>query len=90
MALIQTTPPEKADGKLAELYAEVEQMFGESSQQRANARCQPGSSGESTAAYGALHGSPHFEHAVSRHGTYAGFQGVPIPVSARTSTQDSS
>ncbi len=28
MALIQTTPPEKAEGKLAELYAEVEQMFG--------------------------------------------------------------
>jgi alkylhydroperoxidase family enzyme len=28
MALIQTTPPEKAQGKLAELYAEVEQMFG--------------------------------------------------------------
>jgi alkylhydroperoxidase family enzyme len=28
MALIQTTPPEKAEGKLAELYAELEQMFG--------------------------------------------------------------
>jgi alkylhydroperoxidase family enzyme len=28
MALIHTTPPEKAEGKLAELYAEVEQMFG--------------------------------------------------------------
>jgi len=28
MALIQTIPPEKAEGKLAELYAEVEQMFG--------------------------------------------------------------
>ena len=28
MALVQTTPPEKAEGKLAELYAEVEQMFG--------------------------------------------------------------
>jgi alkylhydroperoxidase family enzyme len=28
MALIQTTPPEKAEGKLAELYAEVEQSFG--------------------------------------------------------------
>ena len=28
MALLQTTPPEKAEGKLAELYAEVEQMFG--------------------------------------------------------------
>ncbi len=28
MALIQTTPPEKAEGKLAELYAEVEQLFG--------------------------------------------------------------
>lgn len=28
MALIQTTPPEKAQGKLAELYAEVEQIFG--------------------------------------------------------------
>jgi alkylhydroperoxidase family enzyme len=28
MALIRTTPPEKAEGKLAELYAEVEQMFG--------------------------------------------------------------
>lgn len=28
MALIQTTPPEEARGKLAELYAEVEQMFG--------------------------------------------------------------
>ncbi len=28
MALIQTTPPEKAEGQLAELYAEVEQMFG--------------------------------------------------------------
>jgi len=27
MALIQTTPPEKAEGKLAELYAEVEQLF---------------------------------------------------------------
>lgn len=28
MALIQTTSPEKAQGKLAELYGEVEQMFG--------------------------------------------------------------
>jgi alkylhydroperoxidase family enzyme len=28
MALITTTPPEKAEGKLAELYAEVEQFFG--------------------------------------------------------------
>ncbi len=28
MALIQTTPPDKAEGKLAELYAEVEQTFG--------------------------------------------------------------
>jgi len=28
MSLIQTTPPEKAEGKLAELYAEVEQAFG--------------------------------------------------------------
>jgi alkylhydroperoxidase family enzyme len=28
MALIQTIPPEKAEGKLAELYTEVEQMFG--------------------------------------------------------------
>ena len=28
MALIQTTSPEKAEGKLAELYAEMEQMFG--------------------------------------------------------------
>ena len=28
MALIQTTPPEKAEGRLADLYAEVEQMFG--------------------------------------------------------------
>jgi alkylhydroperoxidase family enzyme len=28
MSLIQTTPPEKAEGKLAELYAEVEQFFG--------------------------------------------------------------
>jgi alkylhydroperoxidase family enzyme len=28
VALIQTTPPETAEGKLAELYAEVEQMFG--------------------------------------------------------------
>ncbi|HTY23002.1 MAG TPA: hypothetical protein VMC85_07720 [Desulfomonilaceae bacterium] len=28
MALIQTTPPEKAEGKLAELYAEMEQTFG--------------------------------------------------------------
>ena len=28
MALIQTVPPEKAEGKLAELYAEVEQLFG--------------------------------------------------------------
>jgi len=28
MALIQTVPPEKAEGKLAELYAEVEQIFG--------------------------------------------------------------
>jgi alkylhydroperoxidase family enzyme len=28
MALIQTTPPEQAQGKLAELYAEMEQMFG--------------------------------------------------------------
>lgn len=28
MALIETVPPEKAQGKLAELYAEVEQMFG--------------------------------------------------------------
>ncbi|MFA6223098.1 MAG: hypothetical protein WC647_12365 [Desulfomonilaceae bacterium] len=28
MSLIQTTPPEKAEGKLAELYAEVEQLFG--------------------------------------------------------------
>jgi len=28
MALLQTTPPEKAEGKLAELYAEVEQLFG--------------------------------------------------------------
>jgi alkylhydroperoxidase family enzyme len=28
MAFIQTTPPEKAEGKLAELYAEVEQTFG--------------------------------------------------------------
>ena len=28
MALIQTIPPEKAEGKLAELYAEVEQLFG--------------------------------------------------------------
>jgi alkylhydroperoxidase family enzyme len=28
VALIQTTSPEKAEGKLAELYAEVEQMFG--------------------------------------------------------------
>jgi alkylhydroperoxidase family enzyme len=28
MALIQTTPPEKAEGKLAELYVETEQIFG--------------------------------------------------------------
>ncbi len=28
MALIKTIPPEKAEGKLAELYAETEQMFG--------------------------------------------------------------
>ena len=28
MALIETTPPERAEGKLAELYAETEQMFG--------------------------------------------------------------
>jgi alkylhydroperoxidase family enzyme len=28
MALIKTTPPEKAEGKLAELYAETEQFFG--------------------------------------------------------------
>lgn len=28
MTLIQTTPPEKAEGKLAELYAETEQFFG--------------------------------------------------------------
>jgi len=28
MALIKTTPPDKAEGKLAELYAETEQMFG--------------------------------------------------------------
>ncbi len=28
MALIQTIPPEKAEGKLAELYTEVEQLFG--------------------------------------------------------------
>jgi alkylhydroperoxidase family enzyme len=28
MALIQITPPEKAEGKLAELYKEVETMFG--------------------------------------------------------------
>jgi len=28
MALVQTIAPEKAEGKLAELYAEVEQMFG--------------------------------------------------------------
>ncbi len=28
MAIIKTTPPEKATGKLAELYKEVEQMFG--------------------------------------------------------------
>lgn len=28
MALLQTTPPGKAQGQLAELYAEVEQMFG--------------------------------------------------------------
>jgi len=28
MPLIQTTPPEKAEGKLAELYAEAEAMFG--------------------------------------------------------------
>jgi alkylhydroperoxidase family enzyme len=28
MALIHTTPPEKAEGKLAELYAEAEQIFG--------------------------------------------------------------
>jgi len=28
MALIQTIPPEKAEGKLAELYTEVEQIFG--------------------------------------------------------------
>jgi alkylhydroperoxidase family enzyme len=28
MALVKTTPPEKAEGQLAELYAEVEQMFG--------------------------------------------------------------
>ncbi len=28
MALINTTPPEKAEGQLAELYSEVEQMFG--------------------------------------------------------------
>lgn len=28
MPLIQTTPPEKAQGKLAELYAEAEAMFG--------------------------------------------------------------
>lgn len=28
MSLIETTPPEKAQGKLAELYAEVEQLFG--------------------------------------------------------------
>ncbi len=28
MALHQTFPPEKAEGKLAELYAEVEQLFG--------------------------------------------------------------
>jgi alkylhydroperoxidase family enzyme len=28
MALLQTVPPEKAEGKLAELYAEVEQFFG--------------------------------------------------------------
>ena len=27
MSLIQTTPPEKAEGKLAELYAEVEQAL---------------------------------------------------------------
>jgi len=28
MPLIRTTPPEKAEGKLAELYAEAEAMFG--------------------------------------------------------------
>ncbi len=28
MALIKTIPPEEAEGKLAELYAEVEQFFG--------------------------------------------------------------
>jgi alkylhydroperoxidase family enzyme len=28
MSLIPTIPPEKAEGKLAELYAEVEQIFG--------------------------------------------------------------
>jgi len=28
MALLRTTPPERAEGKLAELYAEVEQTFG--------------------------------------------------------------
>jgi alkylhydroperoxidase family enzyme len=28
MALVKTTPPEEAQGQLAELYAEVEQMFG--------------------------------------------------------------
>lgn len=28
MALLHTTPPEKAEGKLAELYAEIEQTFG--------------------------------------------------------------
>ena len=28
MALIQTTSPEKAQGRLAELYKEVETMFG--------------------------------------------------------------
>jgi len=28
MALVKTTPPEEAEGKLAELYAEVEQIFG--------------------------------------------------------------
>ena len=28
MALLEITPPEKAEGKLAELYAETEQIFG--------------------------------------------------------------
>jgi hypothetical protein len=28
MALLELTPPEKAEGKLAELYAESEQFFG--------------------------------------------------------------